>query len=386
MQSTVIILGSTGSIGTSALRVIDNFKGDFKVLGLSCNCNISLLSEQIKKFSPEFVTVVDSSVLASEKYKNLKKENPNIEFFDGEEGLIELTNKKADILLSAIVGSAGLKPTINALPNISRLALANKETLVMAGDIVQSHIEKNNVELIPVDSEHSAIFSLLEKEDKKNIEKLILTASGGSLRDRSLIDLKHVTVEEALAHPTWNMGNKITIDSSTLMNKGLEVIEAHYLFNQPYESIEVIIHPESIIHSLVETIDGAVYAHMGQPDMAFPILNAFAYPKKRKNPFGKINLAEIGNLSFRVYDKERFPALKLCYEAGNAKGTMPAVLNAANEMAVQAFLDRAISYIDIVSIISDTLNSHENISSPNLDQIFEADTWARDKAKFYIKR
>jgi 1-deoxy-D-xylulose-5-phosphate reductoisomerase len=272
-----------------------------------------------------------------------------------------------------------------ATKHAKRIALANKETLVMAGDLFMKAVSENGCELIPVDSEHSALFALLDGKNREDILRLIVTASGGSLRDRSASELERVTPEEALAHPTWNMGAKITIDSATLMNKGFEVIEAHHLFSLPYEKIDVIVHPESIIHSMVETREGSIYAHMSVTDMAFPITNALTYPEKCENPFGRLDLAQIGKLTFREYDPVRFPALALCYASGRAGGTANAVLNAANEIAVAAFLDRRIGYGDIVRVVSDALAKHEIQSAPALEDIFEADSWARAQATSMIR-
>jgi 1-deoxy-D-xylulose-5-phosphate reductoisomerase len=385
MPSNVTILGSTGSIGASALRVIDAFPSEFHVFGLSCNANIATLRSQIVRYKPSVVAIAAAEVVGSEAYVSLIRDFPNIQFLECEEGVIQLAQMEVDILLSAIVGAAGFKPAIAAIPHIKRLALANKETLVMGGELVQEEVQKYATELIPVDSEHSAILSLLQHLNQTYIEKIILTASGGSLLYTSLDDLAYVSPEHALNHPTWSMGDKITIDSATLMNKGLEVIEAHHLFDIAYDKIDVIIHPESIIHSMVETTDGAIYAHMGKADMAFPILQAFVYPEKRENPFGNLDLAAVGTLTFKEYDVMRFPALQMCYDAGKEGGTMPVVLNSANEVAVKAFLDKKIRYIDIVQIVQETLGSHKKGSGLELEAIFRADSWAREYAKKIIR-
>ncbi|MBN1497549.1 MAG: 1-deoxy-D-xylulose-5-phosphate reductoisomerase, partial [Spirochaetes bacterium] len=261
----------------------------------------------------------------------------------------------------------------------------NKETLVMAGEIVTRKVREAGTELIPVDSEHSAVFSLTRGLTSGEIGRIILTASGGSLRDMAIEDLASVTPERALAHPTWDMGNKITIDSATLMNKGLEVIEAHHLFDIGYDRIDVLIHPESIVHSMVETVDGSIYAHMGVTDMVFPILNAIAYPEKRENPFGKLRLEEIGRLTFRACDRRRYPALDLCVAAGRRGGTMPAILNAANEAAVAAFLDGRIPFTGIVRVVEKTVEQQVVADNPGLDEIFSADREARSRAESIIK-
>ncbi|MCL1864313.1 MAG: 1-deoxy-D-xylulose-5-phosphate reductoisomerase [Spirochaetes bacterium] len=384
MQS-ISILGSTGSIGLSAVKVIKTFPDKFKIYGLACNSNLSLLSKQISEFKPAVAAIGDKSAAATDFVKKLIKENRETEFLFGNEGIIELASRKTDMVISSISGSAGLRPSIAALDGCKRLALANKETLVMAGDIFTKLTIKKGVELIPVDSEHSAVFSLLSNLKKEEVEQIILTASGGSLKDYPAEDLKDVTPEIALKHPTWNMGSKITIDSATLMNKGLEVIEAHHLFNFSYDNIKAVIHPESIIHSMVETIDGAVYAHMGKTDMVFPILNALTYPAKIKNPFGRIDFTEIGSLNFRKYDSNKFPALDLCYYAGRTGGNMPAVLNGANETAVYSFLEKKIRFTDIIDIVEKTINSIDVINNPDIKDIFESDCEAKNIALSFIK-
>lgn len=382
---SITLLGSTGSIGLSSLRVIKSFPGRFKVYGLACNRNIAELSEQINEFTPAVVAIGDKTAAAPGLLKKLMNENGDVEFLFGEEGITELAARKTDTVISSIAGSAGLKPSIAALKGCRRLALANKETLVMAGKLFTEMAASAGVELIPVDSEHSAVFSLLCNIRPGDVENVILTASGGSLRDYSKKDMANVTPEDALKHPSWNMGNKITIDSATLMNKGLEVIEAHHLFNFSYDNIKVIIHPESIIHSMVETFDGAIYAHMGVTDMAFPILNALSFPEKITNTFGKLDLAGIGSLHFREYDRERFPALDLCYRAGRDGGNIPSALNSANEAAVQAFLDRKISFTDIVDIVEKTIDSIYKINTPDLKDIFETHDEAGALASRFIK-
>ena len=384
-MNSLTILGSTGSIGLSALRVVRSAPDKFKVFGLACNRNVEILSKQIDEFRPAVVAIGDIKLSDSETVTALRVNYPDVEFLFGEEGITDLASRGCDMVLSSIVGGAGLRPSLAALDGCKRLALANKETLVMAGDIFMKMAGEKGVELIPVDSEHSAIFMLMQKLQKRDVERIILTASGGSLRDYPAGDLKNVTPEMALKHPTWSMGSKITIDSATLMNKGLEVIEAHYLFETDYDRISVVIHPESIIHSMVETVDGAVYAHMGQADMALPILNAFSYPEKFRNSFGRLNFAEVGMLTFREYDSMRYPALELCYHAGRKGGNAPALLNAANEEAVYAFLDRRIAFTDIVNVVEKTMGLGRFRSAPDINGIFESDAEARDIARGIIR-
>ncbi len=381
----ISILGSTGSIGLSALRVIKTLPDKFRIYGLACNRSLETLSDQIREFKPLVVAIGDKSVADSDYVKHLISENSDIEFLFGEEGIIELASRRTDIVISSIVGSAGLRPSIAALDGCRRLALANKETLVMAGKVFTDLAAAKGVELIPVDSEHSAVFSLLSNLKFEEVERVILTASGGSLRDYPGESLRDVTPEIALKHPTWSMGSKITIDSATLMNKGLEVIEAHHLFNFSYDKIGVIIHPESVIHSMVETVDGAIYAHMGKTDMVFPIINALTYPEKIKNEFGRLDLAEVGSLNFRRHDSSRFPALDLCYHAGRTGGNIPAVLNAANEAAVYAFLEKKIRFTDIIEVVEKTIKSIDVIKAPDINDIFESDCEARNIALSLIK-
>ncbi|MBN1501428.1 MAG: 1-deoxy-D-xylulose-5-phosphate reductoisomerase [Spirochaetes bacterium] len=385
MKKTLAILGSTGSIGTSALNVVNEFKDEISVKAISCNNNIDLFCSQIREYRPEIAVITDAGLSGSTKLQEIKDSFPGTEILCGKKFLNDLADRDYDILLSAIVGSAGLEPTIRAIPNVKRIALANKETLVVSGEFFKSEIQKYNRELIPVDSEHSAIFSLLDKENRDNLNKIIITASGGSLRDLSENEMEKVTPEIALKHPNWNMGSKITIDSSTLINKGLEVIEAHFLFNMNYDNIDVIIHPESIIHSMIEMNDGSVFAHMGVTDMVFPIMYSFFYPEKRKNSFGRLNFAETGSLTFREYDSSRFPGLELCYSAGREGGSMPAVLNAANEIAVNAFLKKEIKFTDIIKIIKKTMDTHETINISDIHTIYEIDLKARETAESILK-
>ncbi|HNW27751.1 MAG TPA: 1-deoxy-D-xylulose-5-phosphate reductoisomerase [Spirochaetota bacterium] len=384
MSRTISILGSTGSIGESTLRVVRFLKEEFRVYGLACGGNIALLEKQIREFGPAVVAVGSPDAAASAEYRDLVKKFPDVEFLEGEQGTVELAGRSVDVLVSAIVGAAGLKPTLASLGKAKRLALANKETLVMAGDIVKRGLASSGGEMIPVDSEHSAVFCLTRGLAPAEIERVILTASGGSLRNTPVEELERVTPQQALAHPTWDMGNKITIDSATLMNKGLEVIEAHHLFDLPYEKIDVLVHPESVVHSMVETVDGAIYGHLGVTDMVFPVLNALTWPEKRGNPFGRLKLEEVGSLTFAACDRKRYPALSLCYEAGRRGGTMPSILNAANEVAVAAFLAGRIPFTDIVKIVEKTMGKQNVLDNPGLAEIVDADRAARDAASGFI--
>jgi 1-deoxy-D-xylulose-5-phosphate reductoisomerase len=382
MNRTISILGSTGSIGETTLRVLRFLKNEYRVHGLACWGNLERLDQQIAEFGPAVAAVGSDEAAGSEEFKRLKKKYPGTELLAGSDAVSELAGRSVDVMVSAIVGAAGLRPTLASLGVVKRLALANKETLVMAGDILKRELEVSGVELIPVDSEHSAVFSLKRGLRSSEIERVILTASGGSLRGAPIEDLPSVTPERALAHPTWDMGSKITIDSATLMNKGLEVIEAHHLFDMDYDDIDVLIHPESIVHSMVETVDGAVFAHLGVTDMVFPVLNALTFPEKLHNPFGRLKLEEVGSLSFVACDRKRYPALDLCYAAGRRGGTMPAVLNAANEVAVAAFLNRGIPFTEIARIVEKTMEKIKVIDNPGLDEIFDADREAREFSTF----
>ena len=385
MTKNVTILGATGSIGESTLKVIRSLKDEFKVAALVCQKNIIKLEEQIKEFHPARVGVADQDVLLSSAYQKLKKKYSFVDFYEGDLEILDLVKQPVDLLVSGIKGAAGLKPTLESLPFVKRVALANKESLVMAGPLFVEAVQKYGVELIPIDSEHNALFVLMHDLDHLEIEKVILTASGGSLLQVSLEELENISPGQALQHPTWEMGNKITIDSATLMNKGLEVIEAHYLFNLPYDKIEVIIHPESVVHAMIELIDGSLHAHLGKADMVFPILYSFKYPKRSKNKFGKLSLEQLGSLNFCPYDQDRFPALQICYSAGKQGGVAPVFLNASNEVAVGFFLREQIGFLDIVKVVEKTMEFQENIKSPKLEDIFKADQLARTRATEIIK-
>lgn len=377
----ISLLGATGSIGTQTLDVIREHPGEFKLVAMSIGKNVALARKIIVEFHPELVSVQEK-----EEYDTLKAEFLDTKFTFGEEGLIETAiYENADILVSAVLGSVGLNPTLQAIEAGKIIAIANKETLVTAGHLVMEAARKNNVSLLPVDSEHSAVFQALQGENKKNIERLIITASGGSFRDRTREQLKNVTVQEALNHPNWSMGAKITIDSATMMNKGLEVIEAHWLFDMPYEKIDVLLHKESIIHSMVEFHDSSIIAQLGSPDMRVPIQFALSYPDRMPLPSSKrLNLAQVGQLHFQEMDFKRFRCLQFAYEAGKTGGTMPTVLNAANEVAAGAFLEGKISFLQIEDLIEKTLNSHETIENPSLDVIQEIDKETRQYVRTLI--
>ena len=355
MNKNIVILGSTGSIGTQALEVVDNLK-NINIIGLSTNTNIGILEKQIRKYKPIYVCVMDI------EKANLLKENikdTNTEVFIGKDGLIKLsTLDSVDTILNSLVGNIGLLPTIYGIRAKKDIALANKETLVSAGEFVMKEAKKHNVNIYPIDSEHSAIFQCLQGNKYDDIEKIILTASGGPFREHT--NLENVTLKEALNHPNWSMGKKITIDSATLMNKGLEVIEAKWLFNVDIDKIDVIIHPQSIIHSMVEYKDSAIMAQLGTPYMKVPIQYALAYPKRIKNNFEKLDLLKYNNLTFKKPNYELFPCLKYAFDAINIGGIMPCVLNASNEIAVEYFLNEKIKFNDIPKIVYKTMEYYKN--------------------------
>ncbi len=377
-MKNIAILGSTGSIGRNAIEVILNLPDKFKVTYLAVNKNIELLFEQVKLLRPKGVAIFDKKM--ADEFSKLV--NGQVEVLSGEEGLLEIvTRDDVDIVLNSLVGFSGLKPTIRAIESKKRIALANKETLVVAGGIIKKLINEKNVQLIPVDSEHNAIFQCLVGERISSVNKLILTASGGPFLNRDKSELENVSVEEALKHPNWKMGNKITIDSATLMNKGLEVIEAHWLFGLPVEKIKVVIHPQSIIHSMVEFIDGSIKAQLGVPDMKIPIQYALTYPDRAKASYGEIDFTKIGQFTFLEPDLEKFECLEIAYEVAKLGGTYPTVLNAANEIAVDLFLNRKIKFTEIPKIIRKSLDSHKPKFNPELEDILEADAETRKFVK-----
>ncbi|EIJ79616.1 1-deoxy-D-xylulose-5-phosphate reductoisomerase [Bacillus methanolicus] len=374
----VSLLGATGSIGTQTLDIIKEHPDQFKLAAMSVGRNLDLARKIISEFKPELVSTQDQS--GSDM---LRTEFPGILFTYGEEGLTEVAVfDKTNILVNAVMGSVGLYPTLQAIEAGKTIAIANKETLVTAGHLVMEAARRKKVALLPIDSEHSAIFQALQGEKEKNIEKIILTASGGSFRDKTRDELMNVTVEEALNHPNWSMGAKITIDSATMMNKGLEVIEAHWLFSMPYDRIQVLLHKESIIHSMVEFHDSSIIAQLGTPDMRVPIQFALTYPDRLPlTSASKLNLAQIGKLHFAEMDFDRFRCLKFAYEAGKAGGTMPTVLNAANEEAVAAFLKGEISFLQIEDLIEKAISKHQIIAHPDLETIQTVDKETRSFVK-----
>ena len=376
------ILGSTGSIGLSTLDVVRQHPEKFSISGLAAGKDVVTLAQQIREFRPAVVSVMDADT-AKKLHTLLGDFQPDILY--GIEGATAVaTVEDADMVVSAIVGAAGLIPTVSAIKAGKHIALANKETLVVAGQLVSDLVKKHDVQLLPVDSEHSAIFQSLQGHRAEDVVRIILTASGGPFRNTSAEELKHVGLEQALKHPQWTMGAKITIDSATMMNKGLEVIEAHWLFSMPSDKISVVVHPQSIIHSMVEYIDGCVMAQLGTPDMRAPIAYALAWPERCESGIPKLDLAKIGTLTFEKPDMERFPALRLAFDALKAGRTYPAVLNAANEIAVAAFLDKKIRFIEIAETVEKTLQSHTAYTPVELDDYLQADQWARDTAKKLI--
>ncbi len=377
-MKNVVILGSTGSIGTNTLEVIRNLAGEYKVTGLAANKQWELMAEQIKEFSPAWVSLADEN--AHKSLQGSLAPNNGLQLLHGLESLKKTNSfEEVDIVVSAIMGAAGLDTAIEAIKNKKTLAIANKEVLVMAGEIVMPLAEKYGVDILPVDSEHSAIFQSLRAGDKSEIKRIILTASGGPFFNLPKDELENVVPSQALKHPTWEMGQKISIDSATLMNKALEVIEAKWLFGLNVDQIEVVIHPQSIIHSMVEFCDGSVIAQMGVPDMKVPIQFAITYPERKHIDVDRLDLAKAGNLEFKAPDNDKFPGLELGFEAARVGGTMGAALNAANEVAVDAFLNNKIKFTDIANMVKTTMQSHTVIHNPTLEEVIETDNWARQE-------
>lgn len=379
-MKNISILGATGSIGTQTLDVIRNSEGKINLIGITANSSVDKIKEIIGEFEPKYVAMMDeNSSKIIEEFCN--KEYPNIQVFNGIDGLVKIaTLEEIDTVVTSVVGMIGLKPTIAAIEAKKDIALANKETLVVAGELVMSKAKENNVKILPVDSEHSAIFQSLSGYANKDINKILLTASGGPFRGKTIEDLKDVTVKDALKHPKWNMGQKISIDSATLMNKGLEVIEAHFLFDCKYDNIEVIVHPQSIIHSMVEYKDASVIAQLGSPDMRLPIQYALNYPERKGMIAKPVNFYELGALTFEKPDLETFKCLRFAYEAGKIGGLAPTILNGANEEAVDLLLKEKIKFLQIAEIIEECMSVFKEnyYDELTLDNIIELDKKVRE--------
>lgn len=379
------ILGSTGSIGRSTLQIVEKFTDRFKVRALAAKTNVALLAEQIDRFKPDLAVVFDSDKVRA--LKQLLPVNAKVEILEGSGGYAAAASyAPVDTVVAAIVGAAGLMPALAAIDAGKDIALANKETLVMAGEIVMKKAAAKGVRIFPVDSEHSAVFQCLEGQSRKDLKCIHLTASGGPFFKMSLRELESISPDEALDHPTWQMGPKISIDSATLMNKGLEVIEAQHLFAVPTDIIEIVVHPQSLIHSMVSFRDGSVLAQIGIPDMKGAIAYALSYPERLPLEQPVPDFAGIGALKFKHLNLKKFPCLKLALEAARNGETYPAVLNAANEVAVYAFLDRRIDFLKIAIVIEKVLEVHTTVPNPNLEDILEADGWARRQAEAYIEK
>ena len=371
----IAILGSTGSIGTQTLEIVRE-NNDLNVVSIAAKSSINKLEEQVREFKPDIVCVYDEK--AASQFKVMISDT-NTKVVSGMEGLIEAaTYKSAELVVTAFVGMIGIVPTVEAIKAGKNIALANKETLVTAGHIVMDLAKKNNVKILPVDSEHSAIFQSLNGENSKEIDKILLTASGGPFRTKTKDDLKTVTLEDALKHPNWSMGRKITIDSATMVNKGLEVLEAKWLFDVDVDNIQVVVQPQSIIHSMVQFNDGAVIAQLGVPDMKLPIQYAIYYPERRCLSGDRLDFGKIGQITFEDPDFEKFKGLELAYESGRIGGSMPTVLNAANEKAVAMFLNRKIGYLEIADIIEYCISKHNTIENPTIEQILEIENWVNE--------
>ena len=379
----VILLGSSGSIGESTCKVARALPDKMKIVGLGVAKSTERLLEQAKEFGVKALAVSDPQ--AAEKVKSKLPEGAK--FFPGAEGLVRMVEEtEADMVLVAIVGTAGLAPALAALRSGKDLAVASKEILVLAGSAVMAEAKKRKRQVLPVDSEHNAIFQCLQGANEKEVRKVILTASGGPFRQSRAAELEKVTVAQALKHPTWSMGKKITIDSATMFNKGLEMIEAHWLFGLPMKQVEVVVHPQSIVHSMVEFIDGSVLAQLSVTDMCFPIQYAVTFPERMPSGLPPLDLAKLGSLTFEAPDEKRFPALRLAREAGEAGGTLPGVFNAANEVAVEAFLAEQIPFPRIWGMVDEVMQKHTTLSSPDLEAIIEADRWARSEAKVRLEK
>ncbi|MDX2243177.1 MAG: 1-deoxy-D-xylulose-5-phosphate reductoisomerase [Leptolyngbyaceae cyanobacterium bins.302] len=380
-MKAISLLGSTGSIGTQTLDIAAENPDQFRIVGLAAGRNVELLAQQIRQFQPKIVAICEVEKLA-ELQAAIADLSPQPILLAGEEGVVEVARfSEADVVVTGIVGCAGLLPTIAAIKAGKDIALANKETLIAGGPVVLPLIQQYGIKLLPADSEHSAIFQCLQGVPDGGLRRILLTASGGAFRDLPVEQLAQVTVADALKHPNWTMGRKITIDSATLMNKGLEVIEAHYLFGVDYDQIDIVIHPQSIIHSLIELEDTSVLAQLGWADMRLPLLYALSYPERISTNWEPLDLVKIGSLTFREPDHQKYPCMQLAYAAGRAGGCLPAVLNAANEQAVALFLDEHIRFLDIPRLIEQVCDRYhaQNRSTPTLEDIIAADQWARQE-------
>ncbi|MFB0518901.1 MAG: 1-deoxy-D-xylulose-5-phosphate reductoisomerase [Acidobacteriota bacterium] len=380
----VAILGSTGSIGTSALKVIERHRDRFRVVGLAVGKNLELLRKQIETFQPKIVSVAthEAAELLQKTYSST-----GLQVCYGSQGLIEVaTHPEAELVISALVGALGLLPTYRAIQAGKDIALANKETLVMAGGLIMQEVAKQKSSLLPIDSEHSALFQCLLHCKREEVRRVILTASGGPFLDLPMERFVQITVKEALQHPNWKMGRKITVDSATLMNKGLEVIEAYWLFGFPIDKIDIAIHPQSVVHCMVELKDGSLLAHMGIPDMQIPIQYALSFPERLDSPVTSLPLSEMEPLEFRPPDKERFPCLGLAYRALREGGTMPMVLSAANEVGVDSFLAGEIQFLTIPSVIEETMQQHQKSPLSSIEQALEVNQWAMEQAKALVNK
>ncbi|MGB3312452.1 MAG: 1-deoxy-D-xylulose-5-phosphate reductoisomerase [Nodosilinea sp.] len=381
-MKAITLLGSTGSIGTQTLDILEHHPDQFRLVGIAAGNNVELLAQQVRQFKPEVVAICNPEKLG-ELRDALAGLDPMPQLLAGDDGVVEVARYgDAEAVVTGIVGCAGLLPTLAAIEAGKDIALANKETLIAGGPAVLPLVEKHGVKLLPADSEHSAIFQCLQGVPKDGLRRILLTASGGAFRDWPTDKLAQVTVADALKHPNWSMGRKITVDSATLMNKGLEVIEAHYLFGMDYDRIDIVIHPQSIIHSLIELQDTSVLAQLGWPDMRLPLLYALSWPDRIYTDWEPLDLVKAGDLTFRQPDHAKYPCMDLAYAAGRAGGTMTAVLNAANEQAVALFLDEKIHFLEIPKVIEGVCDRHRshNITQPVLADILAADQWARAEA------
>ncbi|MGD1953271.1 MAG: 1-deoxy-D-xylulose-5-phosphate reductoisomerase [Leptolyngbyaceae cyanobacterium] len=380
-MKAITLLGSTGSSGTQTLDIVEHHPDKFRLVGIAAGRNVTLLAEQVRQFKPEIVAICDESKLAELKAA-IADDDTQPQFLAGKAGFVEVARYgDAEAVVTGIVGCAGLLPTIAAIKAGKDIALANKETLIAGGPVVLPLVEKHGVKLLPADSEHSAIFQCMQGLPEGGLRRIILTASGGAFRDWPVDKLKDVTVSDAIKHPNWSMGRKITVDSATMMNKGLEVIEAHYLFGLDYDHIDTLIHPQSIIHSLIETQDTSMLAQLGWPDMRLPLLYAVSWPERIFTDWKPLDLAQLATLTFKEPDHAKYPCINLAYEAGRAGGSMTAVLNAANEQAVALFLDEKIHYLDIPKVIEKVCDRNRDhlTASPSLQDILDADQWARQE-------